>query len=114
MGWGGVWFSIGMPFLETPGTKFRVHWEGERACSLMFAAWPKMESSSVCFLLHGQFSLGCLVALAALGSPWKPGGVCGINLYGSKAMVRSPYYTCESQCPCGREPPWTLPTFQMG
>ena len=23
-------------------------------CSLMFAAWPKMESSSVCFLLHKQ------------------------------------------------------------
>ena len=43
---------MGMPFLQTPGTKFRVHWEGDHACSLMFAAWPKMESSSVCFLLH--------------------------------------------------------------
>ena len=25
---------------------------GYHACSLMFAAWPKMESSSVCFLLQ--------------------------------------------------------------
>ena len=31
---------------------FRVHWEGDQACSLMFTAWPMMESSSVCFLLH--------------------------------------------------------------
>ena len=41
-----------MPLLQTPGTKFRVHWEGDHVCSLMFAAWPKTESSSVCFLLH--------------------------------------------------------------
>ena len=40
-----------MPLLQTPGTKFRVHWEGDRECSLMFEAWPKMESSSGCFLL---------------------------------------------------------------
>ena len=54
---GGLWFFIGMPFLQTPGTKFRVHWEGDHACSLMFAAWPKMESSSVCFLLQYSYLL---------------------------------------------------------
>ena len=48
----GVWFPSGIPLLQTPGTKFRVHWEGDHACSLMLTAWPTMESSSVCFLLH--------------------------------------------------------------
>ena len=41
------WYAISVD----TGHKVRVHWEGDHACSLMFAAWPKMESSSVCFLL---------------------------------------------------------------
>ena len=54
-GWGLV--SIGMPFLQTPGANFRVHGEGDRVCSLRFAAWPEMESSSVCFFLHSLLSM---------------------------------------------------------
>ena len=55
-----------MPFLQTPGTKFRVHWEGDHACSLMFAAWPKMESSSVCFLLQYSYLLKNLLQFVVI------------------------------------------------
>ena len=39
-------------------------------CSLMFAAWPKMESSSVCFFLQCNYCLTvfCLASCPSLGS----------------------------------------------
>ena len=36
-----LWFPIGMPLLQTAGSKLRVHWEGDRVRSLMLTAWPE-------------------------------------------------------------------------